>query len=211
MGHMRLHLEALLRIERSLPNRQEAELLRVEHRVRSTRHVCVRLLRQGLQHRGLVLGHHTRLVGGDDALDPGAQALQLLLEPPVDLRQGAIGPRPAAHRRQLVGRVLELHRTLNEVEPGLDHFELAGHELFGLDEDVLPHADLAEVVEQTCVAELLELVVSHVYVAILPSSDLSHGVGESGRQRLNATRVTGGARISLLDRGHARLHEAVEE
>src|SRR5207244_7097956 len=84
-------------------------------------------------------------------------------------------------------------------------------ELLGLDQYVLADADLAEIVQESCVAELLQLIVAHEEIAELPGPDLVEHAGEARGQTFDTARVTGGARISLLDRGHARLDETVEQ
>ncbi len=125
------------------------------------RHVVVGLLRQELEHRGLVLGKHAGLVGRRDAVAQHSRAAA-----------------PGAHRLQLLRRVLDLHRPLDELESRLDHLELAWHQLLGLDQDVLAHADLAEVVQKARVAELLELVLGKAHLAVLPGGDAAHRSGE---------------------------------
>src|SRR5207245_6290946 len=71
--------------------------------------------------------------------------------------------------------------------------------------------DLAEVVQQACVAQLLELLFGQANFAVRAGGDLGHRVRQTTRQLLHPARVTGRGRVSLLDRGHARLHEAVEQ
>ena len=76
---------------------------------------------------------------------------------------------------------------------------------------MLAHTDLAEVMQQARVAKLLELLFGQANIAVLADGDLGHRVGQTTRQPLHAPRVTGRGRVSLLDRCHARLHEAVEQ
>ena len=153
-------------------------------------------------------------LGSLAATIPWIQAVELgqvLLQPLVDVGQERWAGIAPPHRLELFGRVLDLHRTLNELEARLDHLELAGHQLLRLDQDVLAHADLAEVVQQARVAQLLELVLGEVDVPILADLDPRDLAGQAGGQAFDATRVTGGARVSLLDRGHAGLDEPVEQ
>src|SRR3989442_5801184 len=85
------------------------------------------------------------------------------------------------------------------------------HELFSLDQDVLSDTDLSEVVQEACVSKLLELVLSEVDVGELAGCDLGDLAGEPRGQAFHPTRMTRGARVSLLDGGHARLHKTVEQ
>src|SRR5207244_10566369 len=151
-----------------------------------------------------------RLVGSGDALDPLVQLFQLCFEPSIDLLdRGSVAT--GLHRLELFGRVLDLHRTLDELEAGLNYLEPAGDELFGLDQDVLSHADLSKVVQETCVAQLLELVLGESDIGELDGCDLGDLAGQPRGQAFHATRVTRGTRVSLLDGGHARLDETVEQ
>ena len=59
---------------------------------------------------------------------------------------------------QLGAQVLRLQRALDVGEALPEEEHLADVELLALDEDLLAHADLAEVVEEARVADLLELV-----------------------------------------------------
>src|SRR6202023_1072178 len=121
-----------------------------------------------------------------DPVDPGAEMLQLFCKSPVDLNEGGVLGVPATQSFELLGRVLVLHGTLNELEPRLDHLELAGHELLRLDEDVLSHPNLAKVVQETRIPQLFELVVGQVDVSIFAGLDLSDRASEVGGQRLDA-------------------------
>src|SRR5207245_10295234 len=103
------------------------------------------------------------------------------------------------------------HQSLDELEARLDDREPAGLELFSLDQDVLSDTDLSEVVQEACVSQLLELVLSEVDVGELAGCDLRDLAGEPRGQAFHPTRMTRGARVSLLDGGHARLHKTVEQ
>ncbi len=71
-------------------------------------------------------------------------------------------------------------------------------------------ADLAEVMEQARVAQLLELVLVERPVAELADRDVVDRLGDARRELFDAARMTGRDRISLLDCGDARCHEAFE-
>ena len=132
------------------------------------------------------------------------------MQPLVDLVQRRAIP-SGTQRLELLRCVLDLHRPLDELESGLDHLKLAWHQLFRLDEDVLAHTDLAEVVQETRVAQLLELVFGEPDLAVLARVDLGDRVGQSRGEALDAARVAGRGRVSLLDRGDAGLNESVEQ
>src|SRR5439155_5906443 len=55
--------------------------------------------------------------------------------------------------------------TPHEMVALLDELELQGIELLGLDQHLLPYADLAEIVEQPGVADLLDLLPREAYAA----------------------------------------------
>jgi len=106
-----------------------------------------------------VPGEHARLVGLRDQLelivDLGEEARELGV-PGGRLLEEA-GAAALEQMIDLAARVVELDSPLQHFTTLADQIELAGPQLLGLDENLLAHADLAEVVEQRRVADLAQL------------------------------------------------------
>ncbi len=92
-----------------------------------------------------------------------------------------------------------------------DELERLVVELLRLDEHLLAHADLAEVVEEARVLELAQILAREVRVLVRTVRLAVDDLRELDREIGDAARVTARRRIARLDRFDARLHEALEE
>ena len=147
---------------------------------------------------------HRRLVGLDDGLprrlDRGPPRGQGL----GHARLGPPGPRRAFP--DLGGR-----REQGLVEPRAHQEPLARQELLRLDEDVLAHADLPEVVEDGGVPELAQLLAGYAEAGVRPLRRAVRGLGQRPGQERHALGVARGRRVALLDGRDRGVHEALEE
>ncbi len=89
--------------------------------------------------------------------------------------------------------------------------QLVRVELLGLHQDLLANPDLAEVVQERRVLELLQLPSREAGVGVGAGVHRVHDLGEPTREHADPKRVTAGGRIALLDRLHARADEALED
>ena len=93
----------------------------------------------------------------------------------------------------------------------LDERESVGVELLRLGEHRLPHPDLAEVVEERCVAQLGHLVAGEAQPPVRLRGFLLDGPRQCRRVVRHTQRVARGGGVALLDRQHRGAHEALEE
>ena len=149
--------------------------------------------------RGRLGGEHRRPVRREDDVPERVDLPGLLDEVALG---AALEARPQP-------RVLE--RGAREVEAGPDELELVREELVRLHEDVLAHADLAEVVQERGVAELLEGGGIEADAPEVGGRRLLDRAGEAAGEERHPAGVAGGGRVPLLDRDHRRLHEPLEE
>src|SRR5690348_16260547 len=115
---------------------------------------------------------------------------------------------------QIVGAFaleLEIRPLQQEREAVPDELEIPGIQLLLLDENLLSHADLAEVVQEAGVAQLAKLLACEREPAIRADSATAHRLGQAHGERRDPAGVTGSCRVSLFDGRYRRGHEAFEE
>ena len=93
----------------------------------------------------------------------------------------------------------------------LDELELQGIKLLGFDQHLLPHADLAEIMEQAGIADLLDLLPGERHAAIGAVLRAVDDGGESHRHVGDPSRVAEGGRVPLLDRVHRGPYEPLKQ
>ena len=112
---------------------------------------------------------------------------------------------------RLPPRVAQFEPTPDDLAALTDEIELARGQLLGFDQHVLPHAHLAEVVEERGVADLLHLVRGE---ADLPEGTVVGAIdrgGQGHREVGDPEGMAGGRRVPRLDGGDRGLHEALEQ
>ena len=162
---------------------------------------------------GDVVGHDGGLVGRRDGLEVLVEVGEHGGQLGVPLG-GAIREALAAALEQpvhLAARVAQLEAAPDDLAALPDQVELARRELLGLDQHVLAHADLAEVVEQRGVADLLHLVGREADLAEGAAIGAVHRGGQRHREVGHPEGVARGGRVARLDRGDRGLHEALEQ
>src|SRR3954464_10672505 len=93
-----------------------------------------------------------------------------------------------------------------------DDVEIPGIQLLLLDEHLLTNADFAEVVQESRVAQLAELLARELEPAIRANAAAApDGLGETHGEGRDTPRVTGRRRIALLDRRYRCRHEPLEQ
>src|SRR5207244_11934575 len=114
------------------------------------------------------------------------ERLRALGEPLASLLEQVLDLAPA---------VAQLEAPADGLDALLDQLEMLGVELLGLDEYLFPHADLAEIVEQRGVADLLHLVRREVHLSVRPRGHAINGLREADRQVRDAEGMAGGGRV----------------
>ena len=84
-------------------------------------------------------------------------------------------------------------------------------EFFGFDEDFFVNADLAEIVEQSGVAQLLHLLARKTQVGVRTLGLAIDGLGERNGHFTDTLGMAGGGGIALLDSFYGSVHETVEK
>ena len=84
-------------------------------------------------------------------------------------------------------------------------------ELLGLDQHFFAHADLAEVVQQRCVANFLHLLAGEARARVGAGVAAVDGFRQTHGKRGDAEAVAGGGGVALLDGRHRGFHEAFEQ
>ena len=129
------------------------------------------------------------------------KALQLLASRSTNLAEALhrLGVVLITVQRQVVGALaFELQvDALQEIrEPVPDDVEVPRVKFFLLHQHLLAHADFSEVVQQARVAQLAQLLLGELHVAILAGAAAIHCFRERHRERRDATRMTGGGGVS---------------
>ncbi len=99
----------------------------------------------------------------------------------------------------------------DEVVAVPDQLEVGGIELVGLDQDLLPDADLAEIVQQAGVAELPHLLGREPDHRVGPVAGPVHRLGQADRHRGHPLGMARRGWVALLDGRHRRADEALEQ
>src|ERR1041384_974216 len=89
--------------------------------------------------------------------------------------------------------------------------QVGGIELLRLDQHLLAHADLAEIVEQGGVADLLQLLARELHQSVGAVRRAIDDLGETDRHAGDSARVTVRGRVALLDRVDRCQHEPLEQ
>jgi hypothetical protein len=95
-------------------------------------------------------------------------------------------------------------------EARVDALPERGRQLLRLEQHVLAHRDLPEVVHQRGEAQLAHLCGGEANVAVRAVIGAVDGLGEAGRERGDPQRVARRGRVAKLDRADGRLDEALE-
>src|SRR6185436_12349240 len=96
--------------------------------------------------------------------------------------------------------MLHLARAPHDRKTLLERLELMWEQLVALDEDMLAHAHLAEVVEQRGVSQLAELLRAEADAGIGPHRQPIEMLGDADGEQRHALGVTGRRRIARFDR-----------
>ena len=212
MHDVRLDLLVLLRGQAAPRDGQDAGLIRGDQRQRVAQVIRVRVHGQVPDGRGDLVGHHGGLVGGRDRLEVLVEIGEHHGQLGVPLSAAVAEAVPAVLEQPLglPARVAQLQAAPDDLAALPDHVELAHRELLGLDQYLLAHADLAEVVQERRVADLLHLVRGEAHVTEGAAVTVHRG-GQSHREVGHPERVTRGGGVPRLDRGDRGLHEALEQ
>ena len=210
MHHVRADLFDLRGAERAARDLERGHLLLAEQR---TAFACEGLIADRADlgdAREVALAEHGRLVRAFDQR-PRVEQRELARRERLlgALKVGAA--RTLALQVDLLLEQLDLGRLQCELEPRADRVALVRVELLGLHQHLLAHADLAEVVEQRRVLELLQIAAAEADVGERPVAHRADALGQAAREHADAARVAAGGRVALLDRLHARAHEALED
>ena len=117
-------------------------------------------------------------------------------------------------RREVIGAlalILEVHALQQVREPVPDDVQVPRVELFLLHQHLLAHADFAEVMQQAGVAQLAQLCVRELHVAVFSGPAAIDGFRQVDGQLRDAAGMTRRGRIALLDGGDGRGHETLEQ
>ena len=123
----------------------------------------------------------------------------------------AVADAAPPHVLQLLAQRLGLDGLAHIGQTQADDLELPIVELLGLDQHLLAHADLAEVVQHARVFDLAQIVAREVHGSERPVGDGVHLLGQGHAQGGHAPRMAGGGRIARLDRGDRGVDEALEQ
>ena len=213
VGHVPPHLHPLVVIQRSLPHRQRLKFIGCQERQRLPPGPDVGRALEFLQAR-LVRGReHGRLVGpvhrADEPLEPGTLPGQPVLQR-RQVRVVAVATVPLQPFGPLPF-VTEFGRTHQEHVALLHLQQSRGVQLVRLHQHLLPHAHLAEVMQQPGITKFAELVPRKPDGCERTVIDAVHRLGQvagHGGHPLGMPRCGG---IPVLDRRHRRLHESLEQ
>ena len=204
--------DALFVGEAPARNGQHARLLWRQHAARRALGVLPGLGGEAQDLGGECLRLHARLVGDADEVQLPVQLGQRGREIGVEARGARRVVGVARERPVELGASRPQHEVaLEYLHPVADAVEVGGIEFLGLHQHVLAHADLTEIVQQRGVAQLHQLVVAELELAIGTRLAAVRRLRERHREVGHAERVAGRRRIARLDRRHRRLHEALEE
>ena len=153
------------------------------------------------------------LVRGDDGLQVPVDLGKVFRLLPVDLRLQLcvpVHPFPGEALEALLHQPVE-HRLLDVAEAQLHQVHLLRVELLRLHEHVLAHADLAEIVQEARVADLLQVLRGEVGVPVHPAAHPVHGLRQGYRVDRHPVGMAGGGGVPGLDCLHRCLDEAFEQ
>src|SRR5205085_6979338 len=211
--HVRLDLAPLAIVEVAFADHEESELLVAEQRTLDTLEVDVRALVDLFQLVEAAFREDRRLVRLDDRVE---KAIELIAPRPAQLLQARdeflVLRRPV--RQEIIRPLaleLQVRALQQEREPMANDVEVPRIQLLLLDEHLLTNADFAEVVQESGIAKLAQLFARERQPAIGPDAAAApNRLGETDGKRRDATGVTGGRRVSLLDRGDRGGDEPLE-
>src|SRR5438309_1556420 len=155
-----------------------------------------------------------RPVAGEHELEHAGQLAPARLELAVDLGHESLGaPRFVQEHLHLAAFGAQLFLREQRLESSAQDLQLVRLQLVRLDEHVLADADLAEIVQQRRVAQLLALVAGELRPAPAARRPVRarQRVGEADREPGHAARVTRRGRVARFDRDHAGADESLEE
>ena len=115
------------------------------------------------------------------------------------------------HDRDLLRQRFGLGHLRGVVDTRADRLERVRVELLRFDEHLLAHADLAEVVQERCVLELLHFALRELHAGVRAAIGAIDRLREAAREHAHTKRMAARRRITLLDRLHTRAHEALED
>ena len=106
---------------------------------------------------------------------------------------------------------LALRRAANEREALPDQRQIGRIEFLRLDQDLLSHTHLAEVVQQPGILDLAQLLAGEPHVGVGSVGCAVHGLGQRNRHGGDTAGVTERSWIALLDGRDGSLYETLEQ
>ncbi|MNK80723.1 hypothetical protein D3C87_1004480 [compost metagenome] len=213
MGDVALDFQALVLIEAAPAHRELLHLRGRQQVARMPIDVMVRTLGDFQQLQEASLLQHRGLVGGENRPPGVIDDFQLVPQVALEDAHGLevlLAPM-LQEEVQLPAGELGFQRLLDEVEARLDQLLAVRIELLGLDQNLLAHADLPQIVKQARIAQLPNLLPAEVKLPEVPHVEAIDLLGECHGQAGDPRRVARGGRVSRLDGGDRGVHEALEE
>ena len=209
---VRLDLGALRVVQRAARNGKKADLLRRQQRFR----LALEAGESGRRNFGQFFGSAVRqargFVDAQDEFHESSQPREVFFPGPVDGGKNRLDTLPSVAQEiiELLSGAFELDPSSGCEEALLDELPLRRIKLFRLHQQVLAHSDLAEIVQQGGVLQLLQVPGGKADLGVGPNRRAVHDLGQAHSQRGDALRVAGSGGITQLDGLDRRPDEALE-